>query len=597
MSAQATETDRLNKWFEARYEEELLFSPIGLTIQGRKDKYDEIDTFNTPPQTPTDQQLAWKRQSVQTMKSEFNYDALTDDAKLSWDLWEYQYEEMKADVEMRRQHYIFYQLGGIHTFLPMFLIRFHTVESVDDMNAYISRIRAVGRAINQGVDLAKSGAEIGVRPPRFAYEMVSEQAQRVITGIPFAEVEEESALWRDVKAKVDFLLEKGKIDQAEVEQLRVQARAAMNESLKPAYQHLIDFMASDIANTDVEATGVGTLPNGEAYYNYRLAKMTTTDMTANEIHQLGLEEVARLRGEMETLKEASGFEGSLQDFFTFIRASQDDERFYYPNDDAGRQAYIDDATAAIENIKAQLPSYFGMLPKADLEVRRVEPFREQDGAPQHYFRGTPDGTRPGIYYAHLSDMKAMPKNQLEVISYHEGLPGHHMQVSIAQESEGVPTFRTQARFTAYSEGWALYSELLAKEMPNTYTDVYSDFGRLTTEIWRAIRLVVDTGLHAKGWSQQQAVDYFASNSPAPQEAIEAEVRRYLIWPGQATAYKIGMLDILRLRKMSEEALKDNFNIRAFHDVVLGAGALPLKLLDRRVKQWIARQSTTPANLR
>ena len=586
---QLSETERLNQWFEERYEEELAFSPIHLTMQGRKDRYDEIDQFSD---ASTDELLEWKARSVQDMSQLFDKEALSEAAKLSWDLWEYQYEELKRDVAMRRNDYIFHQMNGIQSFLPTFMISFHRVESADDMRAYTARLGGVGRAVNQLVELAKAGIAEGVRPPRFAYEIASEQAQSIITGIPFTESEEPSPIWADALEEINNLVKNEGLEADKADKLLSQVRQALINELQPAYQNLIDFIASDMENTDELAKGVGSLPNGEAYYKHRIAAMTTTDMTADEIHQLGLEEVARLRGEMETIKQAADFEGSLQDFFSFVRDSQDNPTFYYPNDDTGRQAYIDDATNAIENIKAQLPNYFGILPKADLEVRRVESFREQDGAPQHYFAGTPDGSRPGIYYAHLSDMKAMPKAEMEVIAYHEGLPGHHMQIAIAQELSGIPTFRTQAGFAAYSEGWGLYSELLAKEMPDTYVDLYSQFGRLGSEIWRAIRLVVDTGLHAKGWSQQQAVDYFASNSPAAQAAIEAEIRRYLVIPGQATSYKVGMLHILKLRKMSEQALQDQFDIRAFHDVILGAGALPLNMLERRVKQWIDSQTLT-----
>lgn len=248
--------------------------------------------------------------------------------------------------------------------------------------------------------------------------------------------------------------------------------------------------------------------------------------------------------------------------------------------------YLDGATERLNYIADQLPLFFGTLPKADLVVKRVEPFREQDGAAQHYYPGTPDGSRPGVYYAHLSDMSAVPTNQLEVIAYHEGNPGHHMQIAIAQELTSVPTFRTQAGFTAYTEGWGLYAELLAKEM-GAYNDAYSDFGRLSTEMWRAVRLVVDTGLHAKGWTEQQAIDYFAANTPEPMESIRSEVRRYIVTPGQATSYKIGMLKIIELRKKSEAALGDKFDIRAFHDTILGGGAMPLNLLERRIDTWIA----------
>ena len=382
------------------------------------------------------------------------------------------------------------------------------------------------------------------------------------------------------------------MDQQSADELLQEVQAALIKSVQPAYENLINFYSADIVNTSEIAQGVHALPKGDAFYRYRLSSMTTTDMSSEEVHQLGLDEVRRIRNEMESLKRKSGFTGSLQEFFAFVRDNKDDPRFYYNNDDEGRLAYIRDASAAIENIKAELPNYFGLLPKADLQVKRVESFREQDGAPQHYYPGTPDGSRPGIYYAHLSDMKAMPKNELEVIAYHEGLPGHHMQISIAQELKGIPTFRTQARFTAYTEGWALYSEALAKEMPNTFSTHYSDFGRLSSEIWRAIRLVVDTGLHYKGWSQQQAVDYFSDNSPIPATTVKAEVRRYLVLPAQATSYKVGMLDIQRLRKHAKTKLGEKFDIRAFHDIILGGGALPLRLLDRKVNAWITDQLNT-----
>lgn len=308
-------------------------------------------------------------------------------------------------------------------------------------------------------------------------------------------------------------------------------------------------------------------------------------MPAGEIHALGLAEVERIHAEMEAIRDEVGFDGSLQEFFAFVR---DDAQFYYPSTDAGREAYLQAAREYLGFIEQRLPEYFGLLPRADLVVRRVEAFREEPGAAQHYFPGTPDGSRPGVYYAHLVDMSAMPIPQMEVIAYHEGLPGHHMQVSIAQELEGVPTFRTQALFTAYVEGWALYSELLAKEM-GAYQDPYSDFGRLSSELWRAIRLVVDTGLHSMGWTEAEAVAYMRDNSPISEGQIRSEIRRYIVLPGQATAYKIGMLEILELRERARDALGDAFDIRDFHDTVLGGGALPLSLLERRVDDWITSQ--------
>ena len=585
---QQSETEKLNAWFEVKYEEGLMMSPLGLTFQGRKERYNEIDDMSETAQLET---LQWKGNSVQEMKTTFDYSKLSDAAKISYDLWEHQYESGLAGKAFMRRGYAFHQMNGTHSFFPTLMMNYHSVETEQDMKDYVSRLSAIGSAMTELTDQAKLAALEGVRPPRFAYEIVVKEAQSIISGVPFDTGSDDSSLWADAKAKTAVLVESGVITKEQGAALLATTRSALVDNLAPGYQNLIAFMNDDIKNTSESAQGVHALPDGAAYYEYRLKSITTTDMSAEEIHQLGLDEVKRIRGEMEVIKEKDGFEGTLQEYFAKIRDSKDDEKYYYDNTDEGRQAYIDDATAAIENLKKELPSYFGILPKADLVVKRVEAFREQDGAPQHYYRGTPDGSRPGVYYAHLSDMKAMPKNELEVIAYHEGLPGHHMQISIAQELQGIPKFRTQAGSTAYSEGWALYTEALAKEMPNTYVTLGSDFGRLGSEIWRAIRLVVDTGMHYKQWSQQDAVDFFAENSPAPLQTIETEVRRYLVIPGQATAYKIGMIEIQRLRKISEDQLGDKFDIRAFHDTVLSGGALPLSMLERQVKSWIAETLT------
>ena len=582
--AEASVDQQLNEWFEAQYESELLNSPMTLTSLGRKDRYGEIDDMSESADAAA---LERRRKSLEEMKAKFDRDALSDDAKLSYDLWEYQYNLAAEGAEFRRSNYVFNQMNGVHTYLPTFMLSFHRVDNLEDMQAYVSRLSEMGRAMNQLIERAKLNASEGVRPPRFAYEIVAEQARSVITGVPFTESEEDSSLYADVKVKLGTLLNDKKITEEQRSEVLAAAEKALVDSFAPSYESLISFIEADISNTPEQSQGIHSRPKGDDYYAYRLKSMTTTGMTADEIHQLGLSEVKRLRAEMEELKAKSGFEGDLQAFFAYIRDSQDNEKFYFPNTDEGRKGYIDEATTAIENIKSELPNYFGILPKGDLIVKRVESFREQDGAPQHYYPGTPDGARPGIYYAHLSDMTTMPKNELEVIAYHEGLPGHHMQIAIAQELTGVPKFRTQARFTAYSEGWALYSEKLAKEMPNTFTDLHSDFGRLGSEIWRAIRLVVDSGMHSKKWTEQQAIDFFSANSPAPLETIRTEIRRYMVWPAQATSYKVGMIKIQQLRAKAEAELGDKFDIRAFHDTILGGGALPMSMLERKVDTWIA----------
>ncbi len=572
---------RLNAWFERKYEEQLQSTPMQATMLGRRDGYSELDDMSREGAA---KQLAWRLAALAEMKSTFDYDALGAEAKLSWDLFEQQAQAEQAADRFSDHSYPFEQMGGAQAFLPTFLINFHKVETEADYTAYVARLREVPRAFGQLMARVKRSAELGIRPPRFAHEGVIEQAGKVIAGAPFTKGKD-SALWADAQAKADALVKAGKIDAARAQALKADARKALVESVQPAFADVIAWYKADLPNAAVNPSGVGTRhPDGAAYYAERLRASTTTELTPDQVHQIGLTEVARLRGEMEALKTKVGFKGDLKAFFKFMRT---DAQFKYPNTDVGRQAYIDDASKAIATIKQQLPNYFGLLPKADLVVKRVEPFREVAGAAQHYYPSTPDGSRPGVYYAHLSDMEAMPKTELEVIAYHEGLPGHHMQIAIAQELQGVPEFRKQAGFNAYSEGWALYSEWLAREMPGTYTDPYSEYGRLTSEMWRAIRLVVDTGLHAKGWTQKQAVAYMADNSSIPTPAVEAEVRRYITWPGQATGYKIGMIRIQELRRKAEAELGNKFDIRGFHDAVLGGGAMPLTLLERRVGQWIA----------
>ncbi|MGH8544875.1 MAG: DUF885 domain-containing protein [Gammaproteobacteria bacterium] len=577
------ETARLNDWFAARWAEQLDFSPIRKTFLGRKDDYDKIDDLS---EAAEDEQLAWRRRTTAEMKASFDYDLLTDEAKMSYDVWAYELERAEHALPFRRHQYVFTQMQGPQSFLPQFLISFHKVDTASDMEAYVTRIAGISRGIDQLLERAKLAVDEGIRPPGFAYEGVLKQSRALIQGAPF-EGEGEAPLWADANARIAALQEAGKIDEAKAEELRDAARQALLRSFEPSYGALIAWIESDMPNAEEEADGVGALPRGLEFYDERLAFATTTDMTTDEVHEYGLQEVARIQGEMEMIKEKVGFEGTLQDFFIFLR---DDPRFFFPNTDGGREGYLEAAREHLDFIETRLPDYFGILPKADLLVKRVEAFREQPGAAQHYFPGSPDGSRPGIYFAHLSDMNAMPKHQLEVVAYHEGLPGHHMQISIAQELESVPEFRTQSFFNAYSEGWGLYSERLAKEM-GAYEDPYADFGRLSTEIWRAIRLVVDTGLHAKGWSEQEAVDYFLANSSLAEGAIRSEVQRYLVVPGQATSYKIGMKKVLELRANAEAELGDRFDIREFHDTVLGGGALPLEILERRVDDWIASSKT------
>lgn len=580
VDAVESETDRLNIWFNNRFEEALAFSPITQTFLGRKTAYDQIDDYSVEA---ADRELAWMRKATAEMKRDFDYDKLSPEAKISWDMWLYNMDKMEAGVAFRQNSYVLHQFNGQQSFFPTFLINQHRVATEADMLAFVERLKGSARALDQLLARAQANAEAGTRPPRFAYEGVIEQSRKITTGAPF-DAGKPSALWKATEDKLAALVKAGTISQTRSDELKEQARQALTGALKPSYERIIAWFEQDLPNTKEAPFGVSELPNGEAFYNYRLANQTTTNLTAVEIHNIGLSEVARIRTEMVAIKDKVAFKGDLPSFFTFLR---EDDQFYFSEDDKGAQDYIDTAEKHLAFIKTRLPDFFGTLPKADLIVKRVEPFREQDGAAQHYRSGTPDGSRPGTYYAHLSDMRAMPIHSLEVIAYHEGNPGHHMQSSIAQELTGIPKFRAQGGYIpAFGEGWALYSELLSKEM-GAYADPYSDFGRLTTEIWRAIRLVVDTGLHTKGWTEEQAVEYFLANSPIPETAVRSEVRRYLVMPAQATSYKIGMLKILELRAKAEKELGDDFDIRGFHDTVLGGGSVPLSILETMVDQWIA----------
>lgn len=579
-AAGSNETARLNAWLDEQFAEELDFSPMRKTMLGEKSDYDKLDDMS---EEGFERYLQWRRNSVAEMLTSFDYDELDEEGRTSHDLWVFTLEQMERGAAFQNHGFIFGR-GGPHAGIPNFLINFHRVDTADDLRAYIARLDGMDEIMAQLLDRSRQAVEDGIRQPPWNYDFAMGEIDRVLAGAPFSE-SGDSPLWADLTGKIAALQTAGVITQEQAEEFTNAGRKALLDSIKPAYDAVRSWLAADRNYALEDPLGAWTLPNGDAYYEERLFAMTTQPMTADEIHAIGLAEVARLRGAMEELKDEVGFGGTLQDFFEFMR---NDDRFFLPDSDEGREAYLQLARDYLDGVTEKLPEYFGILPKAGLEVRRVEAFREQPGGAQHYFTGTPDGSRNGIFYAHLSDMRAMPTFTLESIAYHEGLPGHHMQLSIAQELSGVPRFRTQYSYTAFVEGWGLYAESLGKDM-GFYRDPYSEFGRLSAEIWRAIRLVVDTGIHAKRWTQEEAVQYFLENSPQPEATVRSEIERYIITPGQATAYKIGMLKIQQLRTRAQQQLGARFNMRDFHDTVLGGGALPLPVLEARVQRWIDAQ--------
>lgn len=576
-----SETERLNAWLDEQYEEQLDFSPQTRSVLGDRTDYDRL---NDQTLAAGERNLQWLRDSVATMEADFDYEALTDDGKLSYDMWAYSLQQAERAAPYQNYGYIFGR-GGPHSSLPSFMISFHRVETVADLEAYVARLRDFDRVLGELMERTRLQVEAGIRQPRFGYEFALAEIDRVTSGVPFNTDDDSpnSPVWVDFQSKVEALVDNKLLDDDRAQAFLAEAREVLAGEVLAAYEEVRFWLEQDMDNAAPESQGVWALPDGENYYNQRLALMTTLDLTADEIHNIGLSEVARLQAEMEAVKNEAGFDGTLQEFFVFVR---EDEQFYYPNTDEGRQDYLDINNAYLDAINARLPEFFGRLPKAPLVVRRVESFREQPGAAQHYRQGAPDGSRPGVFYSHMSDMSTLAKWQIEDIAYHEGNPGHHMQISIQQELTDVPRFRTQYRTTAYTEGWGLYAEWLAKEMGG-FQDPYSEFGRLSGEIWRAIRLVVDTGIHSRRWTEEQAVQYFLDNSAIPEGAVRSEVQRYFANPGQATAYKIGMMNFQQARANAEAALGEAFDVRAFHDVVLGAGAVPMPMMHARVERWIS----------
>lgn len=583
-AAARSEDARLAAFFEQAFQERIALSPQTMTSLGLKTGYDRLDD-NTDAAAA--RALALAERQLAQMNDQFNPEALSDESRLSWRLFEYGVEQARLANRWRDWGYQFAANSNPTTGLPAFMINNHRVDSVPDAEAYVARLIDAERVMGEISDTLRRRAAAGVISPVFVFEPTLANTAAIISGAPFDEAAD-NPLWADFQRKVGAL----EADAATKERLLAEGRAALTGPWRRGYQGVLMALAEVEGQADVmpdNAAGVWRLPEGEAYYNARLQLSTTTDLTADQIHDIGLAEVARLQGEMQTIMTRVGFEGSLQEMFAWLKT---DPRFQYPNTPEGKEQYLTDARAFVAQVMEAAPQWFSDLPESALEVRAVEPWREATASIAFYNSPAPDGSRPGIYYVNLSDMTQVLKPQIEGISYHEGAPGHHFQIAYAQEMEGLPRFRRFGGYGAYAEGWGLYSERLGKEM-GFYEDPFSDFGRLSTELWRAVRLVTDTGLHAKRWSREQAIEYFRQNSLLSERDIVKEVERYITNPGQATSYKIGELKIMELRARAEAALGERFDIRDFHAVVLGSGSVPLDVLEDQVDAWIAAGGGAP----
>ena len=451
------------------------------------------------------------------------------------------------------------------------VVRLTPLAKVKDYEDLVKRLRAFPTLVDQTIVLMRKGMEAGVMPPKVILREVSQQMSLQI----------HEDVTRTPVYQTAFQQLPSSISVADQDRLREEGKAALRDSVVPAIRKLQTFFLKEYEPKARNTVGISSLPDGEAWYAVRVKTMTTTDLSADQIHEIGFSEVKRIRAEMEEAMRRTKFHGDLQAFFNFLRA---DPQFFFKDKELLLLTYRDIA----KRIDPELPKLFRTLPRMPYGVVPVPAYSEKSQTTAYYQPGSVDSARAGYFYANTYDLKSRPKWEMEALTLHEAVPGHHLQIAIAQELRDVPNFRRFGGYTAFVEGWGLYAESLGPEI-GLYRDPYSKFGQLTYEMWRAIRLVVDTGMHAKGWTRDQAIRVFQQNTGKTQHDIEVEVDRYIAWPGQALAYKLGELKIKELRAYATQQLGDQFDLRDFHDQVLGAGPLPLSVLDARIRQWVAEQ--------
>lgn len=574
-----SEDQRLAAFFDEIFQRNLKNSPLFQSQLGMKgEDYGEWDDFSDAEARRQNEET---KNDLQRLRAEFDVAKLSEQSKVSYRIFEYLQERAIRNFPWRFHGYAFSTQQNPVTFPASFLQNIHSVDEVSDAEAYVSRINGLETAMNQFIEGIDIAASKGIVPTSYSFDPVITDARNVVKGAPFDDSGEDSAIFADFKGKVEKL----EVSQKEKDRLIGEASAALTGPFKSGVETFIA-KAESLRDKSVGENGVWALPDGEDFYKAQIDFWTSDDtLSAEEIHKIGLAEVKRIRSEMKKIMKTVGFKGDFPAFFEHLRTSPDN---FFPDTEEGKNAYLEQSKAYIDSIYADVDKYFNILPKAPLEVRAVEEWREETAPIAFYNQPTPDGSRPGIYYVNLKDMTTKQKHEMETVAYHEGAPGHHFQIAIQQELEGVPQFQKFAFFGAYIEGWGLYAERLAKE-EGRFTEPMQDFGRLQNEMLRACRLVVDTGSHAKKWTRQQMIDYMLDNNPMTVEDATKEVERYIDNPGQALSYKIGMLKILELRDKAKKQLGAKFDLRDFHDAVLKNGAVPLPILEQLVDDYVAKE--------
>jgi uncharacterized protein (DUF885 family) len=489
--------------------------------------------------------------------------------RLNYDLLLEDEEEQVAAQRFLGEYLPITQMNGVQQDVAQ-LLSMMPARNLQQYEDLLSRLQGVPEVVDQTLVRLQKGLELGVTPPRVTLRDVPEQVRNQIV--------EEPMTSPMLQPFVEF--PEG-VSPADQQRLREDAVRVYSEQIVPAFERLYAYLVETYLPGCRESIAMSALPDGEAWYAHNVKSMTTTDLTPRQIHDIGLSEVKRIRAEMERVKSEAGFAGSLDEFFDFLRS---DPQFFYTEGRELLSGYRDIA----KRVDAELPRLFGHLPRLPYGVSPVPEYAEKSQTTAYYEPGSIEAGRSGTFFANTYDLPSRPKWEMEALTLHEAVPGHHFQIAIAQELEDLPWFRRYGGATAFVEGWGLYAESLGEEI-GFYQDPYSKFGQLTYEMWRAIRLVVDTGMHALGWSRQQAIDFFMANAGKAEHDIVVEVDRYIVWPGQALAYKIGELEIKKLRAMAQQELGESFDLRAFHDQLLGNGALPLKVLAAHMEEWVERQ--------
>ncbi len=574
-----SEDARLTAFLDQEFAQELKLRPQLATRLGVKDGQNLLDDNSDAGALKL---LEWRRGSVARMKAGFDRAKLSPEAQVNFDIWAQELGRAELSNKFRRYRPPFYSfLYSVHGQLPDFLINTHSVADAADLKAYAARIRAIPAVLDTAIAQSRESAAAGVRTPKFQIERVISGSRNLIGGAPFTDGPD-SPLWADAQAKAAKLQASGKATPAEVAALLDDVRTALL-ALKPAYERVIAWAEAELPTAPEGRAGAVSLPGGLDYYAAALELNTTTSLTADQIHAIGLSEVARIEGEQDALARKAGFK-DRQAYYA------ERERLFPPTpwNDTNRAEYLKASNDFIAKTRTLLPGYFNTLPAYRMEVIREPSFSEVAGGAAHASAPSPDGSRPGRTYVHLLGVTDDPA-AMYTLMCHEAVPGHVTQGDIQVRQAGGPKFRKAYGYVAFGEGWALYTEALCKEM-GAYPDIAADFFRLDAELFRAARLVVDTGLHAKGWTEAQAIQYMTGTGRQPEDKARLEVRRYITLPGQATGYKIGMLKIMELRQKAEKALGPKFDIKGFHDLLIASGSQPLSILERRVDDWIiARQ--------